>query len=170
MAGSGHVSRSHGIMNRVQMYEIKIYRDKNLRRKEIIIRWITGSSHLKCFAFFSFFEKIVILTGLEVIENFKESCRRNEKGSLIGGLPCSYLKRATDRNLYKLGEEKSRYRVYKWKAMNRWIRGKEIKAETEWTARWVFRYDKSRRKSSFSFLFQPVPPFFVQSFNVTLKL
>lgn len=33
--------------------------------------------------------------------------------------------------------------------MNRWIRGKEIKAEAEWTARWVFRYDKSPRKSSF---------------------
>lgn len=28
-------------------------------------------------------------------------------------------------------EEKSRHRVYKWKAMNQWIRGKEIKAETE---------------------------------------
>lgn len=41
----------------------------------------------------------------------------------------------------------SRYGVYKWKAMNRWIRGKEIKAEAEWTARWVFRYDKSPRKS-----------------------
>lgn len=25
----------------------------------------------------------------------------------------------------------SRYGVYKWKAMNRWIRGKEIKAEAE---------------------------------------
>lgn len=43
----------------------------------------------------------------------------------------------------------SRYGVYKWKAMNRWIRGKEIKAEAEWTARWVFRYDKSPRKSPF---------------------
>lgn len=48
----------------------------------------------------------------------------------------------------------SRYGVYKWKAMNRWIRGKEIKAEAEWTARWVFRYDKSPRKSPF-FLFIP---------------
>lgn len=45
----------------------------------------------------------------------------------------------------------SRYGVYKWKAMNRWIRGKEIKAEAEWTARWVFRYDKSPRKSLRSF-------------------
>lgn len=35
--------------------------------------------------------------------------------------------------------------------MNRWIRGKEIKAEAEWTARWVFRYDKSPRKSLRSF-------------------
>lgn len=43
----------------------------------------------------------------------------------------------------------SRYGVYKWKAMNRWIRRKEIKAEAEWTARWVFRYDKSPRKSPF---------------------
>lgn len=50
----------------------------------------------------------------------------------------------------------SRYGVYKWKAMNRWIRGKEIKAEAEWTARWVFRYDKSPRKSPFL----PSRPFF----------
>lgn len=35
--------------------------------------------------------------------------------------------------------------------MNRWIRGKEIKAEAEWTAQWVFRYDKSPRKSPFPF-------------------
>ena len=44
--------------------------------------------------------------------------------------------------------------------------GEEIKAETEWTARWVFRYDKSRRKSPFPLLF--ASPFAV-SFNVTLK-
>lgn len=44
--------------------------------------------------------------------------------------------------------------------MNRWIRGKEIKAEAEWTARWVFRYDKSPRKSSSILPFSRFPPFF----------
>jgi len=50
----------------------------------------------------------------------KESDRQKKrlKGNQIEILRCRY-------------QRCSRYGVYKWKAMNRWIRGKEIKAEAE---------------------------------------
>ena len=85
---------------------------------------------------------------MRICECMVEANARNEASWRWTASPLS-LQRQPDKNLYKLVQEKSRYSMYKWQAMTRQIRGKEIKEETEWTARWVFRYDKSRRKSSF---------------------
>lgn len=83
-----------------------------------------------------------------------EKALQREKGRINnGGKESDRRKKRLKGNQIEIPRRRyrgcSRYGVYKWKAMNRWIRGKEIKAEAEWTARWVFRYDKSPRKSPF---------------------